>query len=101
MAMGMRMGAFLRLLAVVIAGGMVLVPAQARGQMPVVVGQQMPDFTLSAIQGGSVTLSDLTGKNVLLIFPRGRVGDHWCQICHYQYAELVELEKKLTLTRWR
>ena len=35
----------------------------------------------------------LRGKNVLLIFPRGRVGDHWCQICHYQYAELAELEE--------
>jgi hypothetical protein len=35
----------------------------------------------------------LKGKNVLIIFPRGRVADHWCQICHYQYAELADLEK--------
>jgi peroxiredoxin len=95
MAMGMRGGQ--GLLAVVVAGGMLLAPGAIQAQMPVIVGQQMPDFTLPAIQGGSVTLSDLTGKNVLLIFPRGRVGDHWCQICHYQYAELVELEKKLNL----
>jgi peroxiredoxin len=99
MKMRMRMGmeAWRRLLAVVLVSGMLVAPGTVQGQMPVIVGQQMPDFTLSAIQGGSVTLSDLTGKNVLLIFPRGRVGDHWCQICHYQYAELVELEKKLNL----
>ncbi len=41
----------------------------------------------------------LRGKNVLIVFPRGRVGDHWCQICHYQYAELVELEKRLQLRK--
>ena len=97
MAMGMRVGAGPRLLAAVVASGMLLAPGTVLGQMPVIVGEQMPDFTLPSIQGGSVTLSGLTGKNVLLIFPRGRVGDHWCQICHYQYAELVELEKKLNL----
>jgi peroxiredoxin len=97
MRMRMGMGKGSMLVALVLAGGMVLAPAQAQGQMPVIVGQQMPDFTLPAIQGSTVTLSGLAGKNVLLIFPRGRVGDHWCQICHYQYAELVELEKKLNL----
>ncbi len=80
-----------------IAFGLLSWPAGARAQMPVLVGQPMPDFTLPAIQGGDVTLSSLRGKNILLIFPRGRVGDHWCQICHYQYAELVELEKELGL----
>jgi peroxiredoxin len=81
----------------VVAAAVLLCPVAAQAQMPVLVGQQMPDFTLPAIQGGEVTLSDLQGKTVLLIFPRGRVGDHWCQICHYQYAELVELEKELRL----
>ncbi|KPK59291.1 MAG: hypothetical protein AMS21_10055 [Gemmatimonas sp. SG8_38_2] len=80
-----------------LAGGMLLLPAETHAQMPVIVEQQMPDFTLPAIQGGEVTLSGLKGKTVLLIFPRGRVGDHWCQICHYQYAELVELEQMLGL----
>ena len=80
-----------------VAVGSLTSPAGARAQLPVLVGQQMPDFTLPAVQGGNVTLSSLRGKNVLLIFPRGRVGDHWCQICHYQYAELVELEKQLGL----
>jgi peroxiredoxin len=54
----------------------------------------MPDITLQAIQGGEISLSELRGKNVMLMFPRGRVGDHWCQLCHYQYAELVELESE-------
>lgn len=80
-----------------VAACLLFSPSAARGQMPVIVGQKMPDFTLPAIQGGQVTLSDLKGKTVLLVFPRGRVGDHWCQICHYQYAELVDLEDKLRL----
>ena len=74
---------------------MLMSPAPSEAQMPVSVGQPMPDFTLPAIQGGELTLSTLQGKTVLLVFPRGRVGDHWCQICHYQYAELVELEERL------
>ena len=81
-----------------LAAGLILaVPQQSRAQMGVIVGQDMPDFTLSTVQGGEVSISGLRGKRVLLIFPRGRVSDHWCQICHYQYMELVALEKKLRL----
>jgi len=53
----------------------------------------MPDFTLSSIQGGQVTLSGLRGKNVLLIFPRGKSGGGWCHVCHYQYAELTQFDE--------
>lgn len=70
-----------------------LLIAQAAPLKPVNFGDAMPDFSLPAVQGGEVNLSALKGKNVLIIFPRGRVGDHWCQICHYQYAELADLEK--------
>jgi len=67
---------------------------------PVTVGQPMPDFTLPIYQGGEVTLSQLNGKNIMLIFPRGLAGkDHWCHICNYQYAELSELEKELQLRK--
>jgi peroxiredoxin len=60
---------------------------------PVSVQQPMPDFTLPVYQGGEITLSQLKGKNVLLIFPRGLAGkDHWCHVCNYQYAELADLE---------
>jgi peroxiredoxin len=78
-------------LATVLASG--YLPAQAAALKPVNFGDVMPDFTLPAVQGGEVVLSALKGKNVLIIFPRGRVGDHWCQICHYQYAEMADLEK--------
>jgi peroxiredoxin len=66
------------------------VQAQIR---PASVLQPMPDFTLPMHQGGEMILSQLQGKNVLLIFPRGLAGkDHWCHVCNYQYAELAELE---------
>jgi peroxiredoxin len=70
-----------------------LLTAQAAPLKPVNFGDFFPAVTLPAVQGGEVNISALKGKNVLIIFPRGRVGDHWCQICHYQYAELADLEK--------
>jgi peroxiredoxin len=36
--------------------------------MSLQVGQKAPDFTLSSHLGKDVTLSDLRGKNVLLVF---------------------------------
>lgn len=75
-------------------------PASApAGIQPAVLGGKMPDFSLASIQGRDVSMAGLRGKNVLIIFPRGRVGDHWCQICHYQYAELAELDKRLQLRK--
>ena len=71
-----------------------LVAAQEAGIKPVTVGQPMPDFTLPAYQGGTVTLSALRGKNVMIIFPRGYAAENaWCTICNYKYAELVEVER--------
>lgn len=67
--------------------------AQDTGIKPVSISSLMPDFTLPSIQGGEAGISGLKGKNIMLIFPRGKVSDHWCQICHYQYAELVEFDK--------
>jgi peroxiredoxin len=59
----------------------------------------MPDFTLPVFQGGELTLSNLRGKNVMLVFPRGhsRPGA-WCHICPYQHHEFVEYEAE---TGWR
>lgn len=59
------------------------------------IGYPMPDFTLPSIQGETISLSQYRGKNVLLLFPRGRFRNQWCRFCHYQYVELVELEKTL------
>jgi peroxiredoxin len=61
---------------------------------PALLEQPMPDFTLPSFQGGSVSLSSLKGKNVLIIFPRGFAAEgRWCTICNYKYAELVDFEK--------
>ncbi len=56
------------------------------------LNKAFPDFALMDHRGDSINLSDLEGKRVILIFPRGKVSDHWCQLCHYQYAELAKLE---------
>jgi peroxiredoxin len=80
--------------AVVLAVACGLVAAQETDVKPVTVGQPMPDFTLPAYQGGTVTLSALRGKNVMIIFPRGYAAEnYWCTICNYKYAELIELER--------
>jgi peroxiredoxin len=61
---------------------------------PALLEQSMPDFTLPSYLGGNVTLSQLKGKNVMIIFSRGYAApNYWCTICNYRYAELVELEK--------
>ncbi len=67
--------------------------AQTQPLRPVTVGSPMPDITLPVYQGGEVTLSELRGKNVMMVFPRGRSRPgSWCHICPYQHAELVEYE---------
>jgi peroxiredoxin len=69
--------------------------AQAPDLRPVTVGSPMPDFTLPIFQGGNLRLSDLKGKNVLIVFPRGlSQPDSWCHVCPYQHAELVEYEEE-------
>jgi peroxiredoxin len=68
--------------------------AQEPQARPVMLGEEMPDFTLPAYQGGEVTLSKLRGKNVMIVFPRGYAAEgRWCTICNYKYGELVDLEK--------
>ncbi|MFH1764843.1 MAG: redoxin domain-containing protein [Gemmatimonadota bacterium] len=72
---------------------------QTQPLRPVTVGSAMPDFTLPVFQGGEITLSELRGKNVMIVFPRGlsRPGS-WCHICPYQHAEFVEYEAE---TDWQ
>jgi peroxiredoxin len=75
-------------------GGTLFVLAQGRDVQPGLIERPMPDFTLPSLDGMTVTRSQLVGRNVLLVFPRGRYDDtSWCQLCHYQYAELAELEQ--------
>jgi peroxiredoxin len=67
--------------------------AQSAQLRPVTVGSPMPDFTLRSYQGEEVTLSNLRGKNVMMVFPRGLSRpDSWCHVCPYQHSELVEYE---------
>lgn len=69
--------------------------ARQESVKPVWVGQPMPEFSLPDVRGGTLALSSLRGKNVMLIFPRGYAGpDAWCTICHYQYAEILSRDLK-------
>ncbi|MGB8951206.1 MAG: redoxin domain-containing protein [Candidatus Aminicenantales bacterium] len=79
-------------LSLALAGSLLI--AQETEIRPVTVGQPMPDFTLPLLHGGDFTLSNLKGKNILLIFPRGLAAEgRWCTIDNYKYAELVDFEK--------
>jgi len=62
--------------------------------LPAITGEPMPQFSLPVFGGGEFTLSEHRGKNILLMFPRGWLGNTWCLYCPYQYLELAELEKK-------
>jgi len=69
-----------------------------------VIGEQLKDFTLPVYNGGEFQLANEKGKNVLLVFPRGYYDkDVWCDICAYEYLDLVdefynkELAKKYNL----
>ena len=72
-----------------------LLAAPLAAQAPVIkkayLGQSMSDFELAALDGKTVKLSTLKGKNVMLVFPRVFYAvDGDCSICGYQYAELVD-----------
>ena len=62
--------------------------------LPAIIGEPMPGFTLPVYGGGNYNLLEHRGKNVLLMFPRGWVGNSWCLFCPYQYMDLAMLEKK-------
>ena len=65
-----------------------------RSQTTPVLGQPFPDFSLTSHTGEPITLSELQGKNVLIVFPRGKFRDGWCRACHYQYADLARLQEE-------
>ena len=68
--------------------------AQNNNIFPVTINEKFPDITLQTTQGKDVRIADLTGKNVMLFFPRGKVTPTvWCPICHYQYLEMVMTEE--------
>jgi len=77
-----RFGFFL--LVVILAGWMTAVHPDPN------VGQDAEDFTLPSVDGGeSVTLSDLKGKPVLLVF-----WATWCGPCRRELPALKKLEEE-------
>jgi peroxiredoxin len=48
------------------------------------IGKKAPDFTLPALDGGSVTLSELRGKPVVI-----NLWASWCQPCRTEIPELL------------
>ncbi len=90
---------FAAILVMIIPCPMIAQEEQTPRVLPAILGLPMPDFSLPAIQGGIYGPSSLKGKNVLIIFPRGKVDDTWCWICHYQYADLAEVEARLGLRK--
>jgi peroxiredoxin len=69
--------------------------AQNENIFPITINEEFPEITLQTVEGKNVTISDIKGKNIMLIFPRGKVTeDIWCPICHYQYLEMVNFDKK-------
>ncbi len=48
--------------------------------LPAMAGLPMPDFTLPIYGGGEFSLSKNRGKNILLFFLRGSLGNRWCTI---------------------
>jgi hypothetical protein len=61
--------------------------------MTITAGDTMPNFTLPIYGGGTFTLADYRGKTVLLMFPRGWIGNAWCTYCPYQYLEFEQLQQ--------
>ena len=64
-----------------------------------IIGEPLKDFSLPVYNVGDFKLSDEKGKNVLLVFPRGYYDkDVWCDICAYEYLDLVDefYNKRLT-----
>jgi peroxiredoxin len=63
-----------------------------------VMTMPLDDFTLPVYGDGDFKLSDARGKNVMMVFPRGKYSaEGWCGICMYQYVELVDAELQLKL----
>lgn len=62
---------------------------------PALLERPMANFTMPTYNGKTVSISDFRGKNVLIVFPRGYAAEgRWCSICNYQYAQMLDLERK-------
>ena len=60
---------------------------------PVTINEKFPDVTFQTAYGEDLKITDFNGKNVMLVFQRGKVTPTvWCPICHYQYLEYPEMQ---------
>ncbi len=74
--------------------------AQNDAIIPVQIKEKFSNFTINDHNGNEVTLSELKGKKVMLVFIRGKVTPQvWCPICHYQYLEVLQAEKEQDLRK--
>jgi peroxiredoxin len=65
--------------------------SQKRPLVMAIIGEPLKNFTLPVYQGGEFNLESERGKNLLLVFPRGYYDkDIWCDICSYEYLDLVD-----------
>ncbi len=73
---------------------------QNENVIPVQVKEKFPDITLTSSNGELVNLPGKSGRNIMLIFIRGKVTPTiWCPICHYQYLEMVDAVEKTNFTK--
>lgn len=76
-----------------------LVSGNVFAQKATNIGDSFPDFNLIDHNGKTMNNASLKSKNTLYVFVRGKVSDHWCNICHYQYAELAKYDKENNLRK--
>ncbi len=50
----------------------------------IVIGQNLPDVSFDRLDGGTLSISDLKGSKVLIVFFRG----NWCPLCTAQLREV-------------
>jgi len=83
-----------KLAALIILLTCIEIHAQNDGMFPVTVNEKIPSYSFVDMDGKAINSNDLSGKNVMLVFIRGKVTKSiWCPICQYQYLELAEMEK--------
>ncbi len=78
------------ILAIIISATLFSLPACAKKESPLpVVGNKAPSFTLKDIDSKKVSLSDFSGKVVVIDF-----WATWCHTCKELTSELEELHRK-------
>ncbi|MGE0770145.1 MAG: peroxiredoxin-like family protein [Cyclobacteriaceae bacterium] len=68
------------------------VPVSPEDVSPLLVGEEMPQATISTIEGTAISTQSLwAGKKTILIFYRGS----WCPYCNTHLAEVGRIEQPL------